>query len=459
MSACEQISEYISRLVAEKKIRPGEKLPTYEKLCRQFGISYTSCQRALKKIEQNGVVKIVKGSGIFLAGGESLQVDFYVTGTTFDPVRLQALLTELSVKHDLNLDILVRDKHWLDFHDISESPGKVVVTEDDTWIRREGVMLDYSSFPDYPEVISQFHAFGERLNNLKLPFYGTTFQGVLNTAVLRETGLPEPESVILGSDWWNELTAKCREHGYFPAVKESYNQNLWNFPCLIPAILMHPGNCRRAEELFDVPVFDTPQGERLFEIMRDFAPCADLYQTFYEGKTAVALQFGSWISTQFRQYPRLGENDFRVFPLKCGSRKIVPYTVCSLTTFLNEPLRRNESERIWTFLKLLVGKETQKKIAAMSGCLSLRRDMKPADHEWTAGRTDFREFFPAPDDMMINREILSNEEKVALGVLYEQFSTYGAPSSVIRKCMDNKLALRHQKKDRNIIKETREARK
>ena len=63
-------------------------------------------------------------------------------------------------------------------------------------------------------------------------------------------------------------------------------------------------------------------------------------------------------------------------------------------------------------------------IAAMSGCLSLRRDMKPADHEW-ADRTDFREFFPAPDDMMVNREILSNEEKVALGILYEQFSCYG----------------------------------
>lgn len=458
MSACEQISEYISRLVAEKKIRPGEKLPTYEKLCRQFGISYTSCQRALKKIEQNGVVKIVRGSGIFLAGGEPLQVDFYVTGTTFDPIRLQALLTELSVKHDLNLDILVRDKHWLDFHDISESPGKVVVTEDDTWIRREGVMLDYSSFPDYPEIISQFQPLEEQFNNLKLPFYCTTFQGVLNTEVLRKIGLPEPESVILGDDWWNELTAKCREHGYFPAVKESYNQNLWNFPCLIPAILMHPGNCKHAEELFDVPVFDTPQGERLFEIMRDFAPCTDLYQAFYEGKTAVALQFGSWISTQFRQYPLLKENGFRVFPLKCGSRKIVPYTVCSLTTFLNEPLKKNETERIWTFLKLLVNKENQKKIAAMSGCLSLRRDMKPADHEW-ADRTDFREFFPAPDDMMVNREILSNEEKVALGILYEQFSCYGAPSGVIRKCMDNKLALRHQKKYRNIIKETKEVRK
>ena len=458
MSACDQISEYIHRLIDEKKIRPGEKLPTYEKLCRQFGISYTSCQRALKKIEQDGVVKIVRGSGIFLAGGEPLQMDFYITGTTFDPVRLQALLTELSVRHDLNLNILVRDKHWLDFHDISESPGKVVVSEDDTWIRREGVMLDYSSFPDYPELIAQFQTYGEKFNNLKLPFYCITSQGVLNTAILRTIGVQEPDTVVLGSPWWDELTKQCRKHGYFPAAKETYNPNLWNFPCLIPAILMHPGNCRRADDLFSVPLFDTPQGERLFEIMQDFEPCTDLYQTFYEGNTALALQFGSWISTQFRKYPGLGENDFRIFPLKCGSRKIVPYTICSLTTFLNGPLKKNESERVWTFLKLLLNRENQKKIAAMSGCLSLRRDMKPADHEW-ADRKDFLEFFPSPGDLMIRREILSNEEKVALGILYEQFSCYGASSSMIRKCMDSKLALRHQKQNRNIITNTREARK
>lgn len=444
MSAFEQINEYIHQLAAGKKIRPGEKLPTYEKLCRQFGISYTSCQRALKKIEQNGVVKIVRGSGIFLAGGDSLPVDFYAPETTFDPVRLQALLTELSVKNDLNLDIIVRDKHQLNFHAVSESPGRVVITEDDTWIRREGVMLDYSSFPDYPELTAQFQTFGEKFNNLKLPFYCVTTQGVFNTAILKRIGMTVPETVTLGSPWWNELIEKCRKSGCFPANKESYNENLWNFPCLIPAILMHPGNCRRADELFNVPVFDTPQGERLFEIMQDFAPCADLYQAFYEGNTAVALQFGSWLSTQFRRYPGLKAEDFRVFPLKCRSRKVIPYTISALTTFLNGPLKKNEAERIWTFLKLLLNKENQKKIAAMSGCLSLRRDMKPADHEW-ACREDFLEFFPAPGDLLINREILSNEEKVALGVLYEQFSTYGAPSALIRKCMDNKLALRHRR--------------
>ena len=56
----------LSKLIAEKlknnitkgKFKPGNQLPTYEKLCEKWGVSRVTLREALKKLETEGIVEI-----------------------------------------------------------------------------------------------------------------------------------------------------------------------------------------------------------------------------------------------------------------------------------------------------------------------------------------------------------------------------------------------------------------
>lgn len=435
----------VRKMAAERRLHPGDRLPTCETFRKMLGISYTSCQRGLKKLENRGIVEIRRGSGTYLAGGTPLKVDLFVSGSTFDLLRVQALATECAVRNDLNMEIFVREKDELNTHPLQEYPGKAAIVEDNGWLPVKGTLLDLSSLPGYSAFSAEFETFGSRLNNLQLPFYCVTWQACVNLRVLNRLGIREVPEDIAGlpfSPRWDRLVQRCREHNCHPALRESGNSNLWNFPGMFPTLLMQAAKREKEDELLRIPVFDTSSGERLFHFLRESYPCENPYEEFCRGNTALLLQTGSWFTEQSRL--RNGFRDeCRILPLRSGGRKIIPYSFYFLQTYLRAPLGTNETERIWKFLRLLCGREMQKQLTALSGAISLRKDLKSADHAW-ADREDFLEFFPGKRDFPIRMNAdLTNEERVALGVLYEQHARFGADSALIRKCMDEKLAVRH----------------
>ena len=80
----DEIHQYFAKLQAEKKIKPGDKLPNYAELCRMFHTTYATVQDAFKRMERSGMIQIVHGVGSFSCGGEPVEVELFIKETTFD---------------------------------------------------------------------------------------------------------------------------------------------------------------------------------------------------------------------------------------------------------------------------------------------------------------------------------------------------------------------------------------
>ena len=105
MTVTEKINAYFDSLIAEGRLHPGDKLPSYGAISRKFGVTYATVQRAYKNMEVDGKLKIVNGVGSFLNGGDLLDVDFYLTGTSFEFEAFQKIADEISKRNHLNLKI------------------------------------------------------------------------------------------------------------------------------------------------------------------------------------------------------------------------------------------------------------------------------------------------------------------------------------------------------------------
>ena len=66
LTLSQQVEQKIEDVIREKKILPGEKLPTENELCALFGVSRTSLREALHKLAARGLITIRKGSGIYV---------------------------------------------------------------------------------------------------------------------------------------------------------------------------------------------------------------------------------------------------------------------------------------------------------------------------------------------------------------------------------------------------------
>jgi GntR family transcriptional repressor for pyruvate dehydrogenase complex len=66
LTLSQQVEQKIENVIREKKILPGEKLPTENELCAMFGVSRTALREALRMLTARGLISIRKGSGIYV---------------------------------------------------------------------------------------------------------------------------------------------------------------------------------------------------------------------------------------------------------------------------------------------------------------------------------------------------------------------------------------------------------
>ncbi|RMD96530.1 MAG: FadR family transcriptional regulator [Calditrichaeota bacterium] len=62
----QEIEKKIETAILEKKLVPGQKLPTEKELCEMFGVSRTALREALQMLSARGLLYIRKGSGVFV---------------------------------------------------------------------------------------------------------------------------------------------------------------------------------------------------------------------------------------------------------------------------------------------------------------------------------------------------------------------------------------------------------
>lgn len=83
----QRIERRIEDLIREKKILPGQKLPSEFELCQHFSVSRTALREALKRLNARGLVEIKKGSGV------------YVT-----QIKMEDMISSLNLFYDLKFD-------------------------------------------------------------------------------------------------------------------------------------------------------------------------------------------------------------------------------------------------------------------------------------------------------------------------------------------------------------------
>jgi len=68
------IALQIEEAILTRKYLPGSKLPSEFELCNQFNVSRTSVREALRTLHAQGLIKIIKGKGIYVNDANSESV-------------------------------------------------------------------------------------------------------------------------------------------------------------------------------------------------------------------------------------------------------------------------------------------------------------------------------------------------------------------------------------------------
>jgi GntR family transcriptional repressor for pyruvate dehydrogenase complex len=66
LTLSQKIERKIEEAIREKKLLPGQKLPSEKELCAQFAVSRTALREALRRLSARGLIDIRKGSGIYI---------------------------------------------------------------------------------------------------------------------------------------------------------------------------------------------------------------------------------------------------------------------------------------------------------------------------------------------------------------------------------------------------------
>jgi GntR family transcriptional repressor for pyruvate dehydrogenase complex len=95
LTLSQEIVEKIEDVIRQKKVLPGEKLPTEKEMCTMFGVSRTALREALQMLSARGLVTIRKGSGIYVNNYSSTHV-----------IKPMSLFLELNLDRDYIVHVM-----------------------------------------------------------------------------------------------------------------------------------------------------------------------------------------------------------------------------------------------------------------------------------------------------------------------------------------------------------------
>ncbi|MFA5354990.1 MAG: GntR family transcriptional regulator, partial [Thermodesulfovibrionales bacterium] len=63
-----QLTKIIQGEISSGRLKPGQKIPTEEELCRQYEVSKITVRQAINNLASDGLIVKVQGKGTFVAG-------------------------------------------------------------------------------------------------------------------------------------------------------------------------------------------------------------------------------------------------------------------------------------------------------------------------------------------------------------------------------------------------------
>jgi GntR family transcriptional regulator len=132
-----QVRDRVFDLLAERNLRPGERIPTETDLVALLGVSRATLREGLQLLEQEGVIATRHGIGRFLvAAPETLVTDIS---------RLRGV-SELLKEHQIRASVLLLDVARLEADDLvaralQTAPGTSVIHLERVWAQRAGPVI------------------------------------------------------------------------------------------------------------------------------------------------------------------------------------------------------------------------------------------------------------------------------------------------------------------------------
>jgi ABC-type glycerol-3-phosphate transport system substrate-binding protein len=382
-----------------------------------------------------------------MSGAKPPEVELILSTASFPRQEMEVLLAEFCDCRKLYLNIKLRD--------ISEHNEQVACISSKRAIISQvkffdnplfGSILDYSAFPDYQAVYEQMKTLPVLNRNIFLPFSLFPIQMAVNRRIFKRIGF-SMEHLNQDFSWWDDYVRICHRHDIHPAAKYWPFHSLWCFEKYLP--LFFSLRCQETKDpksIYNIPLFDSDSGKRFLQIVKSystFRTSKDNAICFEKGQAGISFNIGSWIAVQHEKRFGLPAKDFCIIPHIFGNRKICNIELSGLMTFVSPDLTPDEKQHIWEFLKILVSREFQIRLAGISGMVSVRKDIAPNAYPWNC-REDYKAFFSDSKDVLIYNNVFNMRVIAALSTLYEQFEAYGADPGHILKDMDEKVRSIHE---------------
>ena len=444
MRTIDKIRKYISNNKGSAGFKAGDRLPSSREMMKMFGGSYATIRSALSKLEEEGLVDIANGAGTFIAGARELNIDIYCLTTTLEFELFSTLLNKYIKKHNLHINVHLKDVFNLIRHKETPNPDKdrkVIMVECAPEMNYNiSGLYNFIGYEGHDKLRSSLLDTTTNDISAALPFYSFSSQLGINGQLLKRAGFPLGK--ITGDfDWWEEYVNACKAVGITPAACQWERDSKWPFKQLynlLFALKINKSGSLDALYKRQKPYFDTSSGQRFLEIMQD-CECLEHNNPnlFCRGGAGMNFMIGSWITVQNKNRVNINVDDLKILPYRFGDQRICNIQTNNLHSYLYSGISTEEKQRTWKLLKILLSKAFQKEFCSLSGTLSVRKDLKPEDYSWYSD--EFAPFMPQKNDIVIHNSTFSRSMNAYLTALFEQYKFYGTDIKTILKCMDAKI--------------------
>lgn len=427
-------------------LKPGDKLPSYKSFMKMFDISYLTVSNTLNKLAREGLVECKRGSGTYLAGGRNLTVLLNIHPTTISFTRMRKLLNKHLANADLHLNIElapveeINDPRRRD--EIARNYKAVLSIHPLAHNEQELQAANLTQMPDYSDILSNLITVEGLSYDCALPFSFYSYQLGVNRDLLKKTGMQLKE-LTPGFNWWKKFTTRCRKAELLPATFDYIENSAMFFPAFQQLLFsLIPYDVQKYQGT--QPLFNTPEGQRFLDIIRDSIPITDIFndrRSFFHNGAVLHFQLGSWITVQNHESNRPDKeiSDLAIVPYRTSpGKKLCFFDPDCLKAYLRHDITIDERKRVWELMKIMVSRDFQIDYCGFSGLLSANRSILPTEYYWN--RTNqWRDYFAEPEDIVVyGRTRFTPSQHATFSVLLENYKFFGADASETLRRMDCK---------------------
>lgn len=446
MTNLERVRKYITGEKKRGNFRSGDKLPSYNEFTEMFQISYQTVSSIFSKLSKEGLVETRKGSGSYLAGGNSLKVLVNIQPTTISVANMRKLLNRHLANANLHLDF--------EIHPVQKLANPVMrskaANEFKAALSIHPVCVDdeqlpsalLSQFADYEKVLGELNVIDGVNYDCALPFTQNSYLIGVNAMLLEKIGW-KLEELTPDFKWWDKFVRRCRKCDILPASADYVRVGALLFQEFQNLLLaLQPYG--EAKYKGDSPLFRTGEGKRYLKIIRDTEMITETLadpRSFYRNGAVFCWRCGSWLTVQNHApgRPDKAVDGLAFLPYRDGNgNKFTVFDQDCLKAYLRHDILPDERFRIWELMKIMVSREFQMDYCSISGTISAAKDILPTEYYWNR-HNEHADFFPdKKGDVLYPRLFFSMKQVAMLSLLLENWRFYHASEEETLDRMDLK---------------------